>query len=113
MRTIVVAGVLAAVGFVAGCGTPTVAKADVERQAAQSVQSQLKAPVARVTCDGDLAAEDDQSVRCRLQLVDGRQFAMTATVTTVVDDRPTIVYDVDNAKGRPAPSVPSTSSLPK
>lgn len=97
MRTIAVACTLTSVALVSACGSSTVAKADVEKQAAQSVQEQLQAPVARVTCDGDLVAEDDQAVRCRLQLVDGRQFAMTATVTTVQDDRPNIVYDVDNA----------------
>lgn len=97
MRTIVVTCTLASVSLLSACGTPTVPKADVEKQAAQSVQDQLKAPVSRVTCDGDLPAEDDQAVRCRLQLVDGRQFAMTATVTTVADGRPNIVYDVDNS----------------
>ncbi|MFG3407853.1 DUF4333 domain-containing protein [Streptomyces sp. NPDC048142] len=114
------AGVLSVL-VVAGCsvsvGSPgAVSKDEVAKQASAALSKKIGREIDDVTCEDDLKAEAGETVRCELTM-GGRKQGMTATVTSVEDDKAKMDFKVDDAPGAgdsaaPEPSEPTEPAQP-
>jgi len=94
-RLVPLAGVPAVLLALAGCGTGTVAKADVATAAEDLLEKQVgQRP--DVTCPDDLEAKVGATTRCTVTL-EGFEgtYGVTVTVTHVDDDRARFDVQVD------------------
>ena len=82
-RTLAAVPVLVAtLALVAGCGTPTVSKADVEKKVSAQLEEQVGRAPDDVTCPGDLTGKVGTTMRCTL--TDGSdKVGLTVDVTDV------------------------------
>lgn len=89
--------VLAAVGLLAGCGTPKVDQDKVEKQVSSQLGKQIGHEPDDVSCPGDLTGKKGKTMRCTLKDKDTK-YGVTVKVTSVkgkhvkfsikVDDKP-------------------------
>lgn len=90
----------AAVLLASGCGASvsvgekTIAKSEVETQAATQLAAQVNQPEPDITCPDDLKAEVDATMECTLVAEgDTTQYPVTITVTSVADG--TAKFDIE------------------
>lgn len=75
---------VAAVAFLAvGCGTATIEKAEVERQAAAAVTQEVGQAPDRIVCPDDLEAKVDAKMRCALVAPDQQELDADVRITEV------------------------------
>jgi hypothetical protein len=81
----------------AGCGTQTVSKNDVQDKAQTFVDSAAKAAgqkSPKVKCDDDLEAKKGKSIDCPA----GQGIKVTVTVTEIKDDKASLGFEVKEDK---------------
>ncbi|CAM5460747.1 DUF4333 domain-containing protein [Streptomyces fimicarius] len=108
-------GVLAAF-LVAGCsvsvGSPkAVSKEEVAKQASAALSKKIGREIDDVTCEDDLKAEAGETTRCELT-VGGQKLGMTATATSVDDDKVKMDFKVDDAPDAGGSAAPDPSEQP-
>lgn len=108
-------GVLAAL-LVAGCsvsvGSPkAVSKEEVAKQASAALSKKIGREIDDVTCESDLKAKAGETTRCEVT-VGGQKQGMTATATSVDDDKVKMDFKVDDAPGAGGSAAPDPSGTP-
>ncbi|MBV7246486.1 DUF4333 domain-containing protein [Streptomyces sp. MW-W600-10] len=108
-------GVLAAL-LVAGCsvsvGSPkAVSKEEVAKQASAALSKKIGREIDDVTCENDLKAKAGETTRCEVT-VGGQKQGMTATATSVDDDKVKMDFKVDDAPGAGGSAAPDPSEQP-
>ena len=81
------AAIAAAAVLAAGCGTSTIAQADLEREVAAAVTAEAGTAPDRIVCPGDLDAEVDAATRCVLVAPDQTELDADVRVASVVEDK--------------------------
>jgi len=90
--------VLAGCGGSVSIGEKTLAKAEVESQAAKQLAAEVNQPEPDVTCPGDLKAEVDATIECTLVAQgDTKEYPVTIKVTSVKDGTAVFAVEVGQA----------------
>lgn len=93
ITTTLVAAALAA--SLAGCGTGSVSKSDVESKVKDVFSSKIPGTIT-VSCDGDLKAEKGKTERCIITADDGSRLGVTVSVTDVKDGKADMHFQADD-----------------
>lgn len=65
-----------------GCGEPTIAKAELEKNAAAQLTATVGKPSPAITCPSDLKAKTGEKLVCSM-VIDGKTYDVNIAVTSV------------------------------